>query len=144
MSNSPLSSQQKPLHNMKVTCVIDKNEKFMDPVFKIVETHCNDMDIEYDIRGFQSWRNAEDRDNITKLPAFHIYTNGLYQTTFYINDDVISLIESYFQTMKDKEKKRRAAYQAWKKYFIIPKTLFRPSTPQLTESQSTESNPMHE
>jgi hypothetical protein len=136
---------------MKVICVIDTNEKFTDPVFKIVETHCNDMDIEYDIRGFQSWRIADDRDNITKLPAFHIYTNGLYQTTFYTNDDVISLIESYFQTMKDKEKKRREAYKAWKKYFIIPKTLFRLSTPQplqtesnTIESNTIESNPMHE
>lgn len=145
MPNSPISSKQKPLHPMKVTCVVESRyENFVDPVFNIVEEHCNDMGIEYDIRGFQSWRNTDDRDNITKLPAFHIYMGGLYETTFYSNDDVIEMIEAYFEKMKEKEKKRREAREAWKKYFIIPKTLFRLSPPTTPQPIQMESNPMHE
>jgi hypothetical protein len=102
------------------------------------------MAIEYDIRGFQSWKHTDDRNNITKLPAFHIYMGGLYETTFYSNDDVIEMIEGYFEKMKEKEKKRHEAREAWKKYFIIPKTLFRLSPPTTPQPIQMESNPMHE
>ena len=150
MSKGPLSSkqqqQQKALHRMKVCCVIDDNENFIDPVFNVIETHCNDMNIEYDIRPFLSWRNHDDCNNITRLPAFHIYTDGFYQTTFYANDDVIELIESYFNKMKAKEEKCRATRQAWKKYFELPKRLFPiTSSGSITEtSLPMESNPMHQ
>lgn len=146
MSKSPLSSQQKAFYHMKVCCVIDDNENFIDPVFNVIETHCNDMGIEYDIRAFLSWKNTDDCNNITRLPAFHIYTDGFYQTTFYANDDVIALIESYFEKMKAKEQKRLDARKAWKKYFDLPKRLFRiTSSGSITEtSLPMESNPMHQ
>ena len=147
MSNSPISSKQKSLHPMKVTCIIDRKERFIDTTFNVVETHCNDIGIQYEIRGFQSSKYSDDRYNITKLPAFHIYTDGLYETTFYTNDDVIEMIDCYFEKMKEKEKKRREAHEAWKNYFQLPKKLFRiVSSNNITETLSLaqlKSNPMH-
>jgi hypothetical protein len=137
MSKSPISSRQKAFHPMRITCVIDTNENFIDSVFNIVETHCDDMDIEYDIRFFESSKYSDDRKNISKLPAFHIYLFGLYETTFYAKDDVIEMIDIHFEKMNMKKQKVKARRDAWNKYFQLPKKVF-----HFVSSHPTESNPM--
>jgi hypothetical protein len=67
-----------------VTCVVDdlaeKDKRILD-----MRKFCKEQRVNFQMRTFDSTKYSDDRDNIYRLPAFHITIKGNYNRTFYPN-----------------------------------------------------------
>ena len=67
-----------------VTCVVDdlaeKDERILN-----MRKFCKEQRVNFQMRVFDSIKYSDDRDNIYRLPAFHITIKGTYNRTFYPN-----------------------------------------------------------
>jgi len=103
------------------------------------------------MRSFDSWRYSCDRTEITSLPAFHIYVNGIYRSTSFANDAPIESIETFIKECEEhKKEKLESKKESWVKNIISfisrsnSRELTTPETASPVESIEDLTNPMHD
>ncbi len=91
-----------------VDCLSDKIPEL--PAFR---EYAHSLNIQFMTREYNSKRYSEDRDIITRLPAFHIYIKKQYRHTFYPNTRP-------YQIMQDTvaEYKKNINTRTWKDLYI--------------------------
>jgi len=67
----------------------------------------------FNVREFNSKKYEEDRENIVKLPAFHIYMNGKYKDTVYNVTELQNKLE-FIVNQSVPKKRRWTFFQKWK------------------------------
>jgi len=109
-----------PLHNIVV-----KIEKKLYPItVKYVVDDLSDtnrdiqdlrdyshrLNITFITREYNSFKYSDDRYNIERLPAFHIYVNSILKKTFYPNTDPYKVIDEtlnkYLEKLEKKKQKK--------------------------------------
>ena len=80
-----------------------KSEDNYDPLeYSIVYNFCKKYHIDFDIQPLNSGIE-EDREYVTRLPAYHVYCKEDYECTFFNEDSVSAILMSLF--IKEKPKK---------------------------------------
>ena len=92
--------------------VINPEEEYIDEQAEItaveVKERIETYAANFKIRPYNAWRNFDDRDNIERLPAIHIYKRNLLMHTFYLDTDPIQHVDNYMsEYLKKKEKKEK-------------------------------------
>ncbi len=78
-----------------------------DETIQMIRDFCNDSNILFESRAYDSWRYKQDRDEVLRLPALHITANGLWMRTFYPNTRPLQHIEEVVnEYLANLEKKR--------------------------------------
>lgn len=99
-----------------VTCVLRDIEEAKDDTIKKIKKHALDNNIMFETRIYDSYKYLKDRDEITSLPAFHIYIHSFHQVTFYPGTRPIQIIndtiKKYLSDV-DKKKKRKQKWSEW-------------------------------
>lgn len=88
------------------------NKPVNEEVFDSVRAFCAHYRIEFGIRMFNSDAFWQDRECITRLPAFHIYYKDEYEKSFYCEDDPAVMIQEVLRETKE-SKKSKSNWIAW-------------------------------
>jgi hypothetical protein len=118
MQSSPLhkASQSRAKIPIRVICVVEDLKDMNTEPIKAVQQHCVSSDVYYEIREYDSDKHSQDRNNITSLPAYHIYMKSSYTKTFYPTNRPFQIIneciEEYHakRTLKLEKKQRWATF----------------------------------
>lgn len=95
-----------------VDCLSDKNPEILP-----FREYAHSLNINFVTREYNSQRYSEDRDMITRLPAFHIYVKKQYRYTFYPNTRPYQIIHDTLEQYKKNMIKR-----TWKDLYTNVKT----------------------
>lgn len=140
MPLSATPSNTIPLHVVYVTA--DSSEYKGD-----ITTFCEEHGIRFTSRLFDSDKYRDDRYEIGRLPALHIYTEKIYQTTVYMNESPVECIEACLYEYEEKERKRAERAKWWrnqlKKYTSFIKRMPLSTKTEIVETPVAYENPMH-
>ena len=89
---------------MLILGLAKSEETVNDSVYDSVSTYCNHNHIEFKVNLFTSGIR-EDSEFVTKLPAYHLYYKEEYETTFYPEDSIDTVLLKFFESLKPKKKK---------------------------------------
>ena len=89
-----------------VKCVVDSLSEKIPDILKIRD-FAHSMNINFMTREYNSRKYSEDRDYITRLPAFHIYFNGGYRNTFFLNTRPYQIIQELVQEYQEAQERKR-------------------------------------
>jgi hypothetical protein len=85
-------------HALRITALYDWEKPIKEEVFDQVHQFCKEYRIGFNIRPFDT-TTKEDRDEVIKLPGFHVYYESEYERTFYLGEDpkeiVLEIIKKY-------------------------------------------------
>ena len=141
---SKMLTARKATTPIRIICVTENIRDLDNETVKVVQKHCQDLNIEYGTRQFNSRKYSDDRDNITRLPAFHLYSRRCLKSTFYTTDDVIDIIDGHFNKARKEEEELRQVSKSW---FELPRKMFKlaSSSPASAVAHvvAVEKNPMH-
>ena len=83
---------------LRITALYDWEKPIKEEVFDQVHQFCKEYRIGFNIRPFDT-TTKEDRDEVIKLPGFHVYYESEYERTFYLEEDpkeiVLEIIKKY-------------------------------------------------
>jgi hypothetical protein len=121
MNNSIVKSSvhKKERYPIKVCCVVDNLSKNNKTIEQIRE-YSNSLNIEIDIREYNSRKYSDDRIFIEGLPGFHIYEENIYKNTIHNSADIYQnikgFIDNYKKRVSIKEKNRERWREIFKKF----------------------------
>jgi len=84
-----------------------------EEVFDSVRVFCAAHHIEFGIRMFNSDAFWQDRECLTRLPAFHIYYKDEYEKSFYCEDDPAIMIQEVLRDFKNQSQKQKTGFFWW-------------------------------
>lgn len=84
-----------------------------EEVFDSVRVFCAAHHIEFGIRMFNSDAFWQDRECLTRLPAFHIYYKDEYEKSFYCEDDPAIMIQEVLRDFKNQSQKQKSGFFWW-------------------------------
>ena len=85
-------------------------------IAKEIREFCNERGLVFQSRLYDSWRYRYDRDEIQRLPAFHIEVNGAWDRTFYPDTRPFQHIQEVrheYLVRLEARQMRRAAWRRW-------------------------------
>lgn len=89
------------MNTIVLKVVMVHNGTYDKVLYDKVHELCANLKIEFKSREFCSQLYKHDRENIEKLPAFHIYSWGNYEKTIYSDTTTAKTIIESFKTAKD-------------------------------------------
>jgi len=96
-----------------VKCVVETLSEKIPDILKIRE-YAHSMNVNFTSREYNSRKYSDDRDRITRLPAFHIYVHNSYRNTFYLNTRPYQIIQEIVEEYKAvQERKRRRTWHTF-------------------------------
>ena len=93
------------------------NDLSMVSELDTVRDHVNSLKLNFIVRVFNSSKYSDDRTNITRLPAFHIYEKKCYLCTFYLNSNPCEIIDTTFKSYKRKLLTQEISKIKWQNFF---------------------------
>lgn len=105
--------------NSQFTITFIKDYRFSDNnKYIFIKQFCEENKIGFLLRNYNSSEFQDDRDYISKLPAFHLYSQKKgYINTFHLSDDVIMQVEHDINNLKIEEEKKKLR-KDWYSSFI--------------------------
>jgi hypothetical protein len=83
----------KASRSLEIEGIYHWSKPLKEEVFDSVRIFCATHHIEFGIRVFNSDAFWQDRECLTRLPAFHIYYKDEYEKSFYCEDHPASMIQ---------------------------------------------------
>lgn len=132
MNPLPRSTAKTPKQRLpiRVVCVVRTlADAGAEPV-QVVKKFALEQGLLTETREYNSGRSTHDCDYITSLPAFHLYVNGTYKTTFYPTGRPLSIIlDAKRELLLKAERAPRPSWRAMLGRFTAKmKSLFRKRT----------------
>jgi hypothetical protein len=95
-----------PKYPIIVKCIVSSlSEKIPDNLK--IRDFAHSMNINFMTREYNSRKYSEDRDFITRLPAFHIYVNNGYRNTFFVNTRPYQIIQEIVREYEATQERKR-------------------------------------
>ena len=115
-----LTSNKYPI---EVCCVVE-NHFEIDTDIETVNEYTSNLGLKFKLREYNTWKYTDDKNEITSLPAFHIYFGENYVDTFY-PDNILNNIDKSVKMYENTMIERKLKIEAWKKFlqFWKPKVL---------------------
>lgn len=101
-------------HNIEIEGIYPWGRHADESAYESVKKYCTDHRIEFGLREFNSEAFIQDREHITRLPAFHIYYKEEYEKSFYCGDDPSVFIH---EILVEERKRKRESKRPW--YWIF-------------------------
>ena len=98
-------------HLLEIECVYSEGKVLRDEVFDGVRIFCATHRIYFGLRIFNSDAFVQDREYITKLPAFHIYYKDEYEKSFYPGEDPATQIQELLREIRVDTKAKRWSWK---------------------------------
>jgi hypothetical protein len=124
MFNNPIKGNISNEYGLRITLVVKnislistKSCDDLDKYCNILKTYCKIHNIIFTIRDYCSIVYDEDRDNICKLPACHIYKNNIYLITLYDKESINDKIQDEIAKYKKEQEKIKLKREVWNKRF---------------------------
>lgn len=103
-----------------VVCVFEDKEDFTLPIILEVKSYCDENNITFTSRRYNCDKYEEDREDVYRLPAFHIYHKKTYHETHHYDTDPVHKIQLVIWNYQDKEVRkqelRARRQEQWKKF----------------------------
>lgn len=90
-----------------VTCVVGALQDAAAENIQVIKKFVLEKGLLFETREYNSWSSNHDRDQIERLPAFHLYMNSIYQTTFYPDGRPLQIILDTMRRYEEKLERRR-------------------------------------
>jgi len=97
---------------VRICCVVDDLSDSNPDILKI-KAHAHVSGASFLTRIYDSRKYNDDCYQITRLPAFHIYINGLYNRTFYPNTRPLQHIDESIAICIKRERRRQERKERW-------------------------------
>lgn len=96
-------------YKVRVTLVYDWGHDCNFAEYPVVKNFCSNNNIAFGARGFDTFRYYEDKEFVTKLPAFQVYILDEYERTIYPGPDAIQELQAVILGVRimDAERKRQ-------------------------------------
>ena len=108
--------KEKEYISVKLYCVVEDLSDANDELIKSIRNYSLQKNVLFETRVYNSYKNANDRNFIRTLPAFHIYINNSYNRTFYPNTRPFQHINESIQIYLDKIERKKKKTEAWNNY----------------------------
>ena len=99
---------------------------------KEVREFCIRCNLIFESRLYDSWRYRHDRDEIQRLPAFHIAVNGAWERTFYLNTRPLQHIQEvrdeYVARLEERQRRKRRLRTWFQERLALVRRWFHRST----------------
>lgn len=108
-------------HPFIVTCVVPYIEDIREnPSFRLVKKFCEENHVPFSAREYNHIRYSEDCDNISEMPAFHLYGRNGHEhwNTYYPKDNPIQKIMEEIIRWKSDQEKKKARKEAWERKVV--------------------------
>jgi hypothetical protein len=105
-------------HTFSVVCVVAYTDQIPSlNAFHIVKKFCDENHVAFSCREYDAHRYYEDRDNIERLPAFHLMCRRTKELwgTYHVFENPIQKIQDEIKRHWDQERRRRERREAWQK-----------------------------
>lgn len=109
---------------MQVHYVHGYDADMEDPVLRKVLEYCALRDISITIRLYDPDNIEDDKDDIVRLPAMHVYKNRDYVDTLYPDVRPIQFLDRIFQKFKTEQAQREYKMQQWEERILQIKRAF--------------------
>ena len=109
-----------PKYPITVKCVVDSLSEKIPDILKIRD-FAHSMNINFMTREYNSNKYSDDRDHITRLPAFHIYFHNGYRNTFYLNTRPYQIIQELVQEYQEAQERKRIR-RTWNTFYTELRT----------------------
>ena len=119
-------AKRKIQYPIKIYCIVDDlSDASRDTLIRQIKQHALQSKIIFTTRVYDSTKYSNDRDIITRLPAFHVYIKKGYNRTFYANtrplDHINECVDLYLKEEDDRVQRRArwlAFYERCKSFFF--------------------------
>lgn len=97
------------LYKVRVTLIYDWARDCDFAENKTIKDFCASNNIVFASRGYDTYKYFEDREYVSKLPAFQVYVSDEYERTVYPGPDAIQELQAVILGIRimDAEKKRQ-------------------------------------
>ena len=102
-------------HKLEIEGIYPSGKRPHEPAYEPIRAFCSEHHIEFTLREFNSAAFVQDREGITRLPAFHIYYKDEYETSFYEGEDP----NLFIQDILDEERGRKRKAWYWRFYSTV-------------------------
>lgn len=104
-----------PKYPITVKCIVDSLSDKIPDNLKIRD-FAHSLNIIFITREYNSRKYSEDRDYVTRLPAFHIYVNSCYRNTFFLNTRPYQIIQEIVQEYEAAQERKRIR-RTWRAFY---------------------------
>jgi len=116
----PVPPNKPEVYPITVKCVVDCLSDNNPDIVRFRD-YAHSLNINFLTREYDSIKYSEDRDYITRLPAFHIYAKKHYRETFYPNTRPYQIMQNAVESYKIKQSER-ANRRTWVAFYRDLKT----------------------
>lgn len=105
-------------HSFIVTCVVPYIEELsIHPSFRFVKQFCEENQVPFSTREYDSDRYKEDRDEISRMPAFHMYDKNGHShfQTFFHDENPIQKIQTEIISWQKAQERKQARKEMWER-----------------------------
>lgn len=117
---NPKPTPKKEPYPITVKCIVDCISE-ADPQLLPFREYAHSLNINFVTREYDSSRYSDDRDRITRLPAFHIYVKKTYKETFYPNTRPYQIMQDTVESYKIKQNIKK---KTWISFYTVIKKRF--------------------
>ena len=97
-------------YKLEVVAVYKWNKGIKEELIDPIRTFCKNYRIEFFLREFYEGFE-EDRECITAVPAFHLFYEDEYEMTFYPENDIFTILNTFIQKLKQEKR------NTWGRFF---------------------------
>lgn len=101
ITKKELDVMLKHAHKFAVKGIYDWRKPIKEEVFDNMRIFCSENRIGFIIRAFNAEEIKEDRNEITQLPAYHIYIENEYLGTFFTSETCIEALKNMVLTEEE-------------------------------------------
>jgi len=116
---------------VRIICVVRNIDEPLSSNIQEIKKFCLELNLFFETREFDSWKFRHDRDQIERLPAFHIYMRSTYERTFYPDTrpyQHITEVKAIYVKGLEKRTKRGDTWGIWSRILAFLKRIRNPPT----------------
>ena len=101
----PVQPKKPDIYPITVKCVVEALSD-NNPEIVTFRNYAHSLNIQFTTREYDSRKYPDDQNFVTRLPAFHIYTNKQYGQTFYPNTRPYQIMQETVRAYIIKQQER--------------------------------------
>lgn len=121
-SSTVIPEIPKRRHPIFIVCVVKELRDASVESIQNIKKYTLEKNCMFETREYDPYKYRYDRDEIERLPAFHMEVNGIWQKTFYPNGRPYQIIgdsiECYLKHIQQLQEKKRKSFKIFLSSFI--------------------------
>lgn len=110
-------TQTRVIYPVHIYCIVDDYADAGSTLIQSIKARALAAGAIVSTRYYDSQKYSDDRNIITRLPAFHVYIENSYDRTFYPNTRPLQHVDESVETYLKRVEARQLRSRAWSMYF---------------------------